>query len=320
MSIIPLSIWYNFVVSKVNKKDKNLGSMLMNFLLGMLLLCFLFIPGYLFYTSFVNEDGSLPTASEIIETINNQNSPNISSADWDTSNTKDQDIDNIYEENPVLGENFFEKFPTINDEQAYVSIPMRVDTLTPPPIVIYSHGSNETVGNEINNDFMKKLRLYSLKFTSNNFIFAASNQHGQNWGDVNSVADTKALIDWIRVNYTASNDIYLVGFSMGGLPTMSFTLEYPEDIKAIALLAPSLYSNIGWSKTDINVIADIPIKIWHGTADANISIIHSYTFVNMLAEYGKDVELKEKEGKTHFDVDDEYLSEILEFFESTLQE
>ena len=309
---------YNLVVSKVNKNNKNLGSGILNLLLGLLLLSFLIIPGYLFYTSFVNKDGSLPTASEIIETISNQNSPNISSNDWESSESEDTDTEDVYEEDPVLGENFFEKLPVIDDQQTYIAIPMRVDTETPPAIVIYNHGDLEVVKDSVSGEFMEKLREYSRVFTSNNYVFAASDIHNNDNTD-SPVGDIHSLIEWIQENYTSSTDIYLIGFSRGGYATTNYVLEYPEEIRGFALLAPATYYT-EWGQSEVNKIIDTPLKIWHGTADVNIGIIHSYNFINQLKEYGKDVEIEEKEGKTHFEVDDEYIDEILDFFESTLQE
>ena len=307
---------YNLVVSKVNKNNKNLGSGILNLLLGLLLLSFLIIPGYLFYTSFVNKDGSLPTASEIIETISNQNSPNISSNDWESSESEDTDTEGVYEENPVSGENFFEKLPVIDDQQTYIAIPMRVDTETPPAIVIYNHGDLEVVKDSVSGEFMEKLRGYSRVFTSNNYVFAASDIHNNDNTD-SPVVDIHSLIEWIQENYSSSTDIYLIGFSRGGYTTTNYISEYSNNIKGVALLAPATYYS-EWRDINVNKIMNIPIKIWHGTTDVNIGIIHSYNFIGRLEEYGKAIEIEEKEGKAHFDVDDEYISEILEFFESTL--
>jgi len=304
-------------VSKVNKKDNNLSSGLTNFLLGIFLLFLLFIPGYLFYISFINKDGSLPTPSEIIETIS-KNSPEISEDDWNTSNGEDLNTENIYQENPVLGENFFEKFPTINSQQTYISIPMRVDTEAPPAIVIYNHGDSEIVETSVSGEFMEKLRSYAKLFTSNNYIFAASNIHDNDSLNDILIEDIDSVIAWTQENYTASENIFLIGFSRGGYTTTQYMLNNPENIKGVALLAPATYYT-EWGKSEIDKIIDIPIKIWHGTDDVNIQIIHSQNFINRLAEYGKVIELSEKEGKTHYDVDDEYINEILEFFETTLQ-
>ena len=206
----------------------------------------------------------------------------------------------------------------LNNQQTYISIPMRVDTQTPPNIVIYNHGDLEVIQDSVSGEFMQKLRSYSEVFTSNNYIFAASDIHDNESTDTILMEDINSVIDWIQENYTTSENVYLIGFSRGGYTTTKYMLDNPENIKGVALLAPATYYT-EWNKTKIDMIMDIPIKIWHGTDDVNIQFIHSQNFVNRLKEYDKTVELSEKEGETHYDVDDEYISEILEFFETTLQ-
>lgn len=301
-------------MSEVNKKDKNLGSGIFNSFLWILLLCLLFIPGYFFYISFISEDGSLPTTSEILDSLN-KNSPDISEDDWDKESEEERET--IYSEDPVPGENFFEKFPVIAQQQAYVAVPMRVDTENPPAIVIYNHGDLEVVQTSIDSDFMTKLRLYAEVFTSNNYIFAASDIHDNEDGDA-PVNDIENLISWVSENYTVSEKMFLIGFSRGGYTTTNYALQYPEQISGIALLAPATYYT-QWGQEEADKIMNIPIKIWHGTDDVNIQIIHSRNFVEQLAGYDKEIVLLEKDGKAHYDVDDEYIDEILDFFETTLQ-
>lgn len=46
------------------------------------------------------------------------------------------------------------------------------------------------------------------------------------------------------------------------------------------------------------------------------SFSYSVYFVNKLKGYGKDIEFITLDGLTHFDLDTEYMNEILEFYES----
>ena len=297
-------------MSEVNYKDKNSESKTFNILLWILLLCLLFIPGYFFYIYFLSTDAQEKETGEQAESID-------TSADSQNS-TGDEDTENIYNENPVQGKNFFEKFPLIENEQSYVAIPMRVDTNNPPSIVIYNHGDYETVLNTVSSSFMEKLRKYSEVFTSNNYILAASSIHDNENLNNNSIEDIKLLIEWIQSNYDSSAYIYLIGFSRGGYTTTNYIVEYPESIKGVALLAPATYYT-EWNQSRVNIIKDIPIQIWHGTNDTNIAVIHSENFINRLSKYDKEVILNKEEGKTHYDVDDEYINDILTFFESTIQ-
>ena len=297
-------------MSEVNYKDKNSESKTFNILLWILLLCLLFIPGYFFYIYFLSTDAQEKETGEQAESID-------TSADSQNS-TGDEDTENIYNENPVQGKNFFEKFPLIENEQSYVAIPMRVDTNNPPSIVIYNHGDYETVLNTVSSNFMEKLRKYSEVFTSNNYILAASSIHDNENLNNNSIEDIKLLIEWIQSNYDSSAYIYLIGFSRGGYTTTNYIVEYPESIKGVALLAPATYYT-EWNQSRVNIIKNIPIQIWHGTNDTNIAVIHSENFINRLSKYDKEVILNKEEGKTHYDVDDEYINDILTFFESTIQ-
>ena len=297
-------------MSEVNYKDKNSESKTFNILLWILLLCLLFIPGYFFYIYFLSTDAQEKETGEQAESID-------TSVDSQNS-TGDENTEDIYNENPVQGKNFFEKFPLIENEQSYVAVPMRVDTNNPPSIVIYNHGDYETVLNTVSSNFMEKLRKYSEVFTSNNYILAASSIHDNENLNNNSIEDIKLLIEWIQSNYDSSAYIYLIGFSRGGYTTTNYIVEYPENIKGVALLAPATYYT-EWNQSRVNIIKDIPIQIWHGTNDTNIAVIHSENFINRLSKYDKEVILNKEEGKTHYDVDDEYINDILTFFESTIQ-
>ncbi len=102
---------------------------------------------------------------------------------------------------------------------------------------------------------------------------------------------------------------------MGGLPTMHFAQQYPENISKIALLAPTTRT-YEWTQADADKIMNIGIKIWHGTSDVNIGISNSREFVRYMGNLGKEIPLVELSGKTHFDVDAEYMEDTLTFFQS----
>jgi len=162
--------------------------------------------------------------------------------------------------------------------------------------------------------FMMDLQEYGIYFTQYNFIFAASNEHDENWGNAASIADMLNLQKWIEERYQTSGKIYLIGFSMGGLPTMHFVQKYPDNVEKIALLAPTTRT-YEWNESEVAKIMDIDIKLWHGTDDVNIGIVNSRNFVQYLAKLGKDIELVEIADKAHFDVDKEYMTDILTFFQ-----
>ncbi len=230
-----------------------------------------------------------------------------------TDTTPEEDI--VEEEEIPTGPHYEEINQAIEGQTAYIVAPTNIDENNPPSIILYSHGSNTRVISDMLDPFMMDLQEYGIYFTQYNFIFAASNAHDENWGNAASIADMVNLQTWIEERYETSDKIYMIGFSMGGLPTMHFVQKYPENIEKIALLAPTTRT-YEWNQTEVNKIMNIDIKIWHGTNDVNIGIVNSRNFVQSLGKLGKKIELIEIEGKAHFDVDKEYMTDILTFFQA----
>ena len=218
------------------------------------------------------------------------------------------------EEKPVQeGPQYEEILTTIEGQQAYICVPTNIDENNPPTVIIYSHGSNTNITEDMNEQFMKDMQEYGILFTSHNYIFSASNQHGVNWGNSASVQDMLNLKTWIEERYSIQPKINLIGFSMGGLPTLNFATKYPEFIGKIALLAPSIKS-AEWNNTRAQKLKDIEIKLWHGNKDVNVPYSSSVSFVKKLQGYGITIDFVTVEDKGHFDIDTEYIQDILEFF------
>jgi len=217
------------------------------------------------------------------------------------------------EEEIPEGPHYEEKIFAISGQIAYIAIPTNIDENDPPRIVIYNHGSNTRVTENLEDPFMKDLQIYGEEYTKSNLIFAASNAHDENWGNAASIQDNLNMVEWIRNNYSTSRETFVIGFSMGGLPAMHYVAKYPNDISKVALLAPTTRS-YEWNKSNIGVLDGIDIQIWHGTKDVNIGITSSRSFVNSMDKLGKKITLIELDGKTHFDLDTEYRDEVLDFF------
>jgi predicted peptidase len=217
------------------------------------------------------------------------------------------------EEEPYDGPHYEEIFKNIEGQMAYIAVPTNIKEENKPSIVVYSHGSNTTVTSDTDDEFIQDLQKYGELYTKSNMIFAASNQHGANWGSTTAINDTKNMINWIISNYKTSEKIYLLGFSMGGLPTMNFATTYPENIQKIALLAPTSRSN-EWNKVRVEKLANVDIQIWHGTSDVNVPYYLSTALVSKFKSLGRDIPLITLNGKTHWDVDTEYMQEVLDYF------
>lgn len=240
-------------------------------------------------------------------------------------NNKPEQQEEIKEETPTTevieeqeeeipeGPHYEEKIFAISGQVAYIAVPTNIDENNPPRIVIYNHGSNTRVTENLKDPFMKDLQIYGEEYTKSNLIFAASNAHGENWGNTASIQDNLAMVKWIRSNYSTNKETFVIGFSMGGLPAMHYVAKYPADISKVALLAPTSRS-YEWNKSNVGILEDIDIQIWHGTKDVNIGITSSRSFVNNMKKLGKEITLIELDGKTHFDLDTEYRDEVLDFF------
>lgn len=218
------------------------------------------------------------------------------------------------EEKPIQeGPQYEEILTIIEGQQAYICVPTNIEENNPPTVIIYSHGSNTTITDDMNEQFMKDMQEYGILFASHNYIFSASNQHGVNWGNSASIQDMINLKEWIEERYSIQPKINLIGFSMGGLPTLNFATKYSEIIEKIALLAPSIKS-AQWDNTRAQKLKDIQIKLWHGNKDVNVPYSSSVSFVKKLQGYGITIDFVTVEDKGHFDIDTEYIQDILEFF------
>ena len=222
-----------------------------------------------------------------------------------------------YAEKPSpLAGHFFERSELIAGEQVYIASPLKVDLRNPPVIVIHSHGSGTRVTADLNSWYMRKLRKLGRDYTSRNFIFAASNQHGMNYGNKESVQDIENLVTYIQANYHSREKIELVGYSMGGLPSLHFAFKYPGKVDKIALLSSTTRVN-WWSKQDCLSLKNIAVKMWHGTADNNVPIALGHQLVDFCKPAGIDIEFKAITGADHFAVDVPYNPEVIQFFADT---
>jgi len=282
-------------MGNMNKSDNN--TTVKNFLLAILFLLLLAIPAYFAYTILFPRVEIFEQEQEEVQEEND---------------IQKKDVEEEQEE-VSEGPHYEELYETIEGQAAYIAVPTQIDEENPPRIIVYSHGSNTIVSSNTEDEFMQDLQVYGEELTKENYIFAASNQHGANWGNDDSIQDTLNMIDSIEARYPTEEKINMIGYSMGGLPTMNFASEYPEMVNKIALLAPTTRPD-EWDAERVEQIEDIEIKIWHGTADVNVGYSLSTTFVNKLDSLGKEVELVTLDGKTHWDIHTEYIEDILTFF------
>jgi dipeptidyl aminopeptidase/acylaminoacyl peptidase len=217
------------------------------------------------------------------------------------------------EKKPIEITGYAEELVEIEGQWAYIAVPKPIDPNNLPTLVIYNHGSNTSVEKDFDPNFKNDLLEYVNTLVLNNYIFAVSNAHGVNQGSIESVKDNYNMYTYIKDRYGIKEKIYMIGFSMGGLPTMNFATEYPELVSKIALLAPTTRTS-EWDEKRVSKLENMNIKIWHGTKDVNVGYIYTENFVNKIESLGKKIDFVTLENKTHWDVDTEYVEDILQFF------
>lgn len=274
--------------------NKGIKDVVINFLLFIVLVLLLLIPAYFCYKIF------LVDTRDVKEQLQEEVVP-----------TEQQD-----EEEVILEETapYKEFFPILEDQQAYVMVPGKIDSEEPLVLIIYSHGALSTVTQNMQDPFMIDLQEYGKYFTQHNYIFAASNQHGANMGNNASIRDTLNLKNWVELNYNIQPKIYMVAFSMGGLPTLNFASEYPEMVSKVGLLAGTTRPE-EWNSTRAKKVKGIEIRMWNGDQDENTPYSNAVNFVNTMRDWEIDITLITLRDKTHWDVDTEYMEDILAFFE-----
>ncbi|WP_166509535.1 S9 family peptidase [Blastococcus sp. TF02-8] len=104
-------------------------------------------------------------------------------------------------------------------------------------LVVYAHGAGQTVdqllavGDRGRSDLVAGL-------VEAGYTVAASDAHGDAWGNDISVADYQALVALAREE-TATSTVFLIGESMGGLPAARLTAPgVLDDVRALAGVYP----------------------------------------------------------------------------------
>lgn len=269
------------VMEKEQKKKKKQGSLI--------LLVLLFISGYFIFSKIFTKN---------------------------TDTTGEEKAEKSVEEEEVVEIAVKSEFKAIDGESIYIAFDENAKENSKFPMVIYSHGSTYTVSESPSNPLTEDLDYYADMFVKSGYIFAASNQHGDNWGNATAIEDTKKLIDFVNSDYKGNGDVYLLGFSMGGLVTMNYAEKYPENVRKIALLAPAPEQGNYWNSTRVENIKEIPIRIWHGDRDGHVTYDNTTALIKKLKSLGKEIELITVEGASHFDVDTEFTDAIVEFYKS----
>ncbi len=150
------------------------------------------------------------------------------------------------------------------------------------PLVLFLHGAGER-GNDL-----EKVKTHGLPKLINQgkdfpFIVVSPQCPEDMFWNTKLLSE---LLDEIQSKYRVDkNRVYATGLSLGGHGTWSLAISEPNRFAAIAPVC-------GWSDTSkANIIAHIPIWVFHGAKDIVVSVKASEDMVNALKNYGSDIKL-----------------------------
>ncbi len=180
------------------------------------------------------------------------------------------------------------------------------------PLIVYLHGRS------LRGDNLSLLTRYGLPDRLQDdesfpFIVVAPQLPGdQSWTDTGRLT---ALVRHIARRYPVDTTrIYLIGYSMGAGGVWRTAVAHPE---LFAAAAPAAAYTPEPSDAIASALTDLPIRVYHGTADEAAPFARAEAMVEALARAGVDVTFSVYEGADHGDLthiykDDELYSWLLQ--------
>lgn len=162
------------------------------------------------------------------------------------------------------------------------------------PVILYLHGAS------CRGDDLNKLKRYGLPWYVGKhgefpfIVISPQCKSGGSWDDPKSLI---ALVDDVIAEHNGDPDrVYLTGMSLGGAGTWATALAYPDRFAAIApVCAPPPEERFG----PLEGLTNLPIWVFHGTADTVIPPKGSIEAVARLKDAGGEPILSMLEGRTH---------------------
>ncbi len=160
------------------------------------------------------------------------------------------------------------------------------------PLLLFLHGGGESGEklSAVKANGPPKLIVEGKQFPF--IILAPQNPYKKKWWNTRAVMQ---LLDTVLAqNRVDPNRIYLTGLSRGGGAAWELAVQYPEKFAAMAVvcgMAPVPYAT--W------IDKDMPIWVFHGTADESIPFSESDDMVKKLRELGHPVRFTAYKGGGH---------------------
>ncbi|MDC3312605.1 prolyl oligopeptidase family serine peptidase [Flavobacteriaceae bacterium] len=171
------------------------------------------------------------------------------------------------------------------------------DTNSKYPLVIFLHGAGER-----GNDNEAQLKWGVKNFTSDNImkihpsiVLAPQCPKNMSWGNFSEddmsllpspTKPMQLLIELVKKTINTMpvdvNRVYITGLSMGGIGTFDAISRYPD------LFAAAVPVCGGGDVTKANIIAKIPIWVFHGVRDTTLRAKLSQNMINALIKEGAE--------------------------------
>lgn len=175
-------------------------------------------------------------------------------------------------------------------------VPTNLDPKKSYPLIIYLHGSRDTVSHDsqwYRSDFQREHPSFVLTPKCTN----PDQGWGNTWTDKHSpaAAKTLTLIDsLVKAHHLDKSRLYIYGISMGGFGTFSMVQKNPGKFAAAVAICGG--SDTKAAKT----LLDTPMWIFHGDADDVVPVRLSRDVYNeMIRLGGKKVKYTEYPGVKH---------------------
>lgn len=249
---------------------------------------------------------SSETAGSAVSTVNNgnqQKSPTVSAPSQTTASADKTELSPVNEvtadilavpdtalfETPDLQRKEFKDSSSGKSLPYRLYIPQGYDKSHKYPVLLFLHGAGERgTDNTVSLSNFKKSFRTAGDLLKQAIIVAPQCPESGWWNIDEEYGDEKGwlgaamrLLNEIKAEYPCDDDrIYVTGLSMGGYATWSLLERYPTVFAAGVPVC-------GWGNTGAaSILKNIPIWIYHGTADPTVSYSSSESMYNSIKSAG----------------------------------
>lgn len=184
----------------------------------------------------------------------------------------------------------------------------------PGPLVLFLHGARDR-GTDLNQLLKWGLPRFVNESNVLPYNFAAPQiPESQTW--VDRASDVIALLDELIASHAIDPArVILAGFSLGSAGVWHLATSYPDRFAGLVAVSGRVPQTL--KPSELAALKDIPIQIFQGGKDANLSIEDANQFVATLRELGVTVNFTVFLERDHFIADEVYSAlELQQWFSS----